>query len=151
MELSAQTVLFVTYGIISTGVACYYRAKFTSAQSLCDALKAERDDWTAKALARQGISPLGAENKPQKPRSKENIEITPKIAHRGQLEARVMRHPTAGLPREDAPEQAGQVTIHANGVSAERITRQRTDDAEAGSITDKAKAIFSRFRNQHEQ
>lgn len=151
MELSAQTLLLLIYGIISTGAACYYRAKFTSARDLNNALKAERDDWTSKALARQGISPLGAENKPREPRNKGEVEITPKIAHRGQLEARVMRHPTAGRPREEAPAPVGQVTIHAEGVSADRITRKRTDDEDSGSITQKAKAILSKFQHQSEQ
>lgn len=86
--------------------------------------RTELRQWQNKALQRNGSSTLGSENRIQKKETAGNIEITPRVVHRSQLDARLAKD----------EEKEGTVrpmpTTHSNKISYESLRGETLKKAE---------------------
>ena len=79
-------------------------------------------DWQNKALFRHGQTVLGQETKEKIPDPNKQVEITPKVVFRSQMEARQSgKTENTGQKSENSGNGA---TIFADGVSYNAIRRQ---------------------------
>ena len=105
MEISLIAILVC----VIVGIAYFYAEAKTLRGILVDAkereqsLKKELQEWQSKWLVKTGATPLNY----VPPEKKKDTEITPRVVHRGQLEARLAEKDESG---------ATPITIHADKV-----------------------------------
>lgn len=117
--------------IITIAATAYYwatsRAKtewIAKLEELVAAKNKELADWQNKALARQGISPLGRETEKREP--KPPSPAPSRVVHRGELRSRVEMQDddVINVPVVE------KVTVHAQGVDYKRVRRTQDNTEE---------------------
>lgn len=93
MEL--LTPLLILCVIISASAAAFFfaeslqrKVRIAEYVEMIDVLRAELKDWQNKALFRQGVTPLGRETEQTATKRHDSTIITPRVVHRGQMQAR---------------------------------------------------------------
>lgn len=105
-----EIILIAILLCVIVGIAYFYAEAKTLKGILADAkereqsLKGELREWQSKWLVKTGATPL---NYVPPDRKKDSVEITPRVVHRGQLEARLAERDESG---------ATPINIHADKV-----------------------------------